>query len=74
MRSKQAVPEIAASFSGARRRRHCHDVGGVVPRAAVVVVLSVRDAVVDEQREERGRDELCVQPLDDLVAPHLDVD
>ena len=52
---------------------HALDVGGVVPRAAVVVVFARGDAIVNQQREKRRRHVFGVQPFDDLVAPHLDV-
>ena len=59
---------------GDRARAHALDVGRVVARAAVVVVLAGGDAVADEEREE-GRGHIAgVQPLDDVVAPDLDVD
>src|ERR1017187_10493155 len=38
---------------GATPRRHRHDVGGVVARAAIVVVPPAGDAVVYQDREER---------------------
>ena len=50
------------------------DVRGVVAGAAVVIVLPVRDTVVDEQRQERRRNMGGPQPLDDVVAAMLDID
>ena len=50
------------------------DVVRVVAGAAVVVVLAAGDAVVDQDRQEGGGHVRRVEPLDDVVAPHLDVD
>ena len=50
------------------------DVGGVVARAAVVIVATLGDAVVDQRRKERRGHVGRVQPLDDAVAAHLDLD
>ena len=50
------------------------DVGGVVARAAVVIVAPLGDAVVDQRREERRGHVGRVEPLDDAVAAHLDLD
>jgi len=50
------------------------DVGGVVARAAIVIVAALGDAVVDQRGEERRRHIGRVEPLDDAVAAHLDLD
>ncbi len=50
------------------------DVVRVVAGAAVVVVPAARDAVVDQDRQERRGHVRRVQTLDDIVAPHLHVD
>src|ERR1035437_8866431 len=51
-----------------------HDVGGIVARATVVVVLAFGDAILDQQRQERRRHVARVEPLDDVVAADLDID
>ena len=56
-----------------RAQSHPLNIGGVVTRAAVVVVLSRGDAVVNEQREERTGHVLRVQALDHGIAAHFDV-
>ena len=50
------------------------DVGGVVARAAVVIVTALGDTVVDQGREERRGHVGRVEPLDDAVAAHFDLD
>ena len=50
------------------------DVVRVVAGAAVVVVPAAGDAIIDQDRQERGGHVRRVQPLDDIVAAHLDVD
>ncbi len=59
---------------GDRAQADALDVVGVVAGAAVVVVLAAGDAVVDQDRQERGGHVRRVQTLDDVVAAHLDVD
>ena len=59
---------------GHRAQADALDVAGVIARAAVVIVLAAGDAVVDQQREQRGRHVAGIEPLDEVVAPHLDVD
>ena len=49
------------------------NVGCVVVGAPVMVVETPGDAVVDEKREKRSRQVLGVNPLDDAVAPDLDI-
>ena len=63
----------------AHRVRHRADadalnVGRVVARAAVVVILAFGDAVVNEEGEKRRRHVARVEPLDDVVAANLDID
>ena len=53
---------------------HPLDVGGVVPGPAGVVVLSLFDAVVDEDGKERRGHLGRIQPLHNGVPPDLDVD
>ncbi len=49
------------------------DVGCVVSRTAIVVVLAVGDAVINQEGQKGGRHVGCVQPLDEVIAPYLDV-
>src|SRR5450830_1527901 len=58
---------------GAAPRCRDLNVRRVVPGSTVVVVTPPRNAVLHEERQERCRHLLGIQPLDDVVATHLDV-
>ena len=59
---------------GQGAQTHALNIGGVISGAAVMVIRSGCNAVIDQQRQKRRRHIPGIEALDDIVAPDLDVD